>query len=122
MKTDLSLSFDKPAANVTAVLLDRAPDGTAKVITRGWTDPQNRRDPARTDPITPGENYKVEVELVAKDYLLAAGHKIEFLVASSDHDYTLRPKPGAGVSVELNRSSLVLPVAGGKPALRAAFG
>ncbi|OLZ48616.1 Xaa-Pro dipeptidyl-peptidase [Amycolatopsis keratiniphila] len=122
VKTDLSLSFDKPAANVTAVLLDRAPDGTAKVITRGWTDPQNRRDPARTDPITPGENYKVEVELVAKDYLLAAGHKIEFLVASSDHDYTLRPKPGAGVSVELNRTSLVLPVAGGKPALRAAFG
>jgi X-Pro dipeptidyl-peptidase len=107
---------------VTAVLVDRAPDGTSKVISRGWTDPQNRHDPARTEPITPGEGYRVEVELVAKDYLLAAGHKLEFLLASSDHDYTLRPKPGAGVALDLNGTSVVLPVAGGKPALRAAFG
>lgn len=121
-KADLSVSFDRPAANVTAVLVDRAPDGRSKVISRGWTDPQNRHDPARTEPITPGERYRVEVELVAKDYLLAADHKLEFLLVSSDHDYTLRPKPGAGVALDLNGTSVVLPVAGGKPALRAAFG
>ena len=31
-----------------------------------------------------------------KDYVLAAGHRLEFLLASSDHDYTLRPKPARG--------------------------
>lgn len=47
---DLRIAFDRPAANVTAVLVDRAPDGTSHVITRGWTDPQNRSDIGRTNP------------------------------------------------------------------------
>jgi X-Pro dipeptidyl-peptidase len=57
-----------------------------------------------------------------KDYVLAAGHRLEFLLASSDHDYTLRPKPGAGLALDLTKTSVTLPVTGGKPALRAAFG
>ncbi len=118
---DLAISFDRPAANVTGVLLDRAPDGTAKVITRGWTDPQNRADPARTQPIRPGSSYRVEVELIAKDYVLPAGHKLEFVLASSDHDFTLRPKPGAGLAIDLTRTSITLPVLGGKAALRSSF-
>jgi len=119
---DLALAFDRPAANVSAILLDRAPDGTSHVISRGWTDPQNRTSPARTEPITPGQTYRIGVDLMPKDYVLAAGHRLEFLLASSDHDYTLRPKPGAGLALDLTKSSVTLPVTGGKPALRAAFG
>lgn len=122
VRADLQLSFDRPAANVTVALLDRAPNGTSHVISRGWTDPQNRTDPARTEPITPGASYRIGVELMPKDYVLAAGHRLEFLLASSDHDYTLRPKPGAGLSLDLTKTSLTLPVTGGKPSLRAAFG
>jgi X-Pro dipeptidyl-peptidase len=121
-RADLALAFDRPAANVSAILLDRAPDGTSHVISRGWTDPQNRTSPARTEPITPGRTYKIGVELMPKDYVLAAGHRLEFLLASSDHDYTLRPKPGAGLALDLTKTSVTLPVTGGKPALRAAFG
>ena len=120
-KADLSISFDRPAANVTGVLLDRAPNGTSHVITRGWTDPQNRTDPAVTEPIQPGTSYHVEVKLMPKDYVLAAGHKLEFVLASSDHDYTLRPKPGAGLAIDLTTTSITLPVVGGKTALRGAF-
>ena len=122
VRADLALSFDRPAANVTAVLLDRAPDGTSHVISRGWADPQNRADPSRTQPVIPGERYHIKVELMPKDYVLAAGHRLEFLLASSDYDYTLRPKPGAGLALDLTRTSVTLPVTGGKPALRAAFG
>ncbi len=121
-RADLALAFDRPAANVSAILLDRAPDGTSHVISRGWTDPQNRTSPARTEPITPGQTYRIGVDLMPKDYILAAGHRLEVLVASSDHDYTLRPKPGAGLALDLTRTSVTLPVTGGKPALRAAFG
>lgn len=121
-KADLALAFDRPAANVSAILLDRAPDGTSHVISRGWTDPQNRTSPARTEPITPGQTYRIGVELMPKDYILAAGHRLEFLLASSDHDYTLRPKPGAGLALDLTKTAVTLPVTGGKPALRAAFG
>ena len=122
VRADLRLSFDRPAANVTLVLLDRAPDGTSHVISRGWTDPQNRHDPAVTEPITPGQSYRIGVELMPKDYVLAVGHRLEVLLASSDHDYTLRPKPGAGLGLDLTGTSVTLPVTGGKPALRAAFG
>ena len=121
-RADLALAFDRPAANVSAILLDRAPDGTSHIISRGWTDPQNRTSPARTEPIRPGQTYRIGVELMPKDYILAAGHRLEFLLASSDHDYTLRPKPGAGLALDLTRTSVTLPVTGGKPALRAAFG
>ncbi|MGK3204020.1 Xaa-Pro dipeptidyl-peptidase [Amycolatopsis sp. MEPSY49] len=121
-RADLALAFDRPAANVSAILLDRAPDGTSHIISRGWTDPQNRTSPARTEPITPGQTYRIGVELMPKDYVLAAGHRLEFLLASSDHDYTLRPKPGAGLALDLTKTSVTLPVTGGKPALRAAFG
>ncbi|MGW5718931.1 Xaa-Pro dipeptidyl-peptidase [Amycolatopsis sp. NPDC003865] len=121
-RADLALAFDRPAANVSAILLDRAPDGTSHIISRGWTDPQNRTSPARTEPITQGQTYRIGVELMPKDYVLAAGHRLEFLLASSDHDYTLRPKPGAGLALDLTKSSVTLPVTGGKPALRAAFG
>ncbi len=121
-KVDLSVSFDRPAANVTALLVDRFPDGTSKIVTRGWTDPQNRSRPDRTQAVQPGKRYQIEVELEPKDYVFAAGHSLEFVVLSSDYDYTLRPKPGAGLSVDLNRTTLDLPVVGGKSALRGAVG
>jgi X-Pro dipeptidyl-peptidase len=119
---DLAASFDRPAANITALLVDRAPDGTSRVITRGWTDPQNRTSPARTRPIEPGKRYSVEVELEPKDYVVATGHTVEFVLVSSDRDYTLRPRPGAGISVDLTKTGVELPIVGGRAALARAIG
>ncbi|MEJ2857023.1 MULTISPECIES: Xaa-Pro dipeptidyl-peptidase [unclassified Saccharothrix] len=121
-RVDLAISFDRPAANVTALLVDRAPDGTSHIVTRGWTDPQNRVDPSRTKPIAPGHTYRVEVEFEPQDYVVKAGHTIEFVLISSDYDYTLRPKPGAGLSIDLTSTSVELPVVGGAAALRRSVG
>ncbi|WP_053718861.1 Xaa-Pro dipeptidyl-peptidase [Saccharothrix sp. NRRL B-16348] len=121
-RVDLAISFDRPAANVTALLVDRAPDGTSHVITRGWTDPQNRVSPSRTKPIEPGKRYRVEVELEPNDYVVPSGHRVEFVLISSDHDYTLRPDPGAGLSVDLTSTVVELPVVGGIAALRRSVG
>ncbi|GGP40675.1 Xaa-Pro dipeptidyl-peptidase [Saccharothrix coeruleofusca] len=121
-RVDLAISFDRPAANVTALLVDRAPDGSSHVITRGWTDPQNRVSPSRTKPIRPGERYRVEVELEPQDYVVAAGHSLEFVLISSDYDYTLRPKPGAGLSIDLTGTAVELPVVGGAASLRESIG
>jgi X-Pro dipeptidyl-peptidase len=119
---DLRVAFDRPAANVTGLLVDRAPDGTSKIITRGWTDPQNRHSPAKTTPIQPGRTYPVEVRFEPKDYLVAEGHRVELVLISSDHDFTLRPRAGAGLSVEINTTTLTVPVLGGRQALRDALG
>jgi X-Pro dipeptidyl-peptidase len=120
-KVDLRASFSRPAANITALLVDRAPDGKRTIVTRGWTDPQNRLSPWFTLPITPGREYSIEVEFEPKDYVFAAGHQIEFALLSSDFDYTLRPKPGAGITLDVDDTQLDLPIVGGKRALKDAL-
>ncbi|GAA2967901.1 Xaa-Pro dipeptidyl-peptidase [Actinokineospora diospyrosa] len=118
----LRLSFTRPAANVTALLVDRGPDGKSTVVTRGWTDPQNRKNISRTEAIQPGKAYDLRVDLVPDDYVLPAGHQFGLVVLSSDNDYTLRPAPGAGFSVDLKGSNLTLPIVGGLDALKTAVG
>lgn len=115
---DLRLRFDRPAANVTGVLVDRAPDGTSHVITRGWADPQNRHDRGWTRPIRPGQPYGLSFALQPQDYVVDKGHRLEFVVLSSDHDFTLRPRPGAGIAVDVKHSSITVPIVGGDGAMR----
>lgn len=113
VRAELRMSFDRPAANVTALLVDRAPDGVVRVITRGWTDPQNRGSVARTEAVLPGQWYQLNLSMQPDDYVLAAGHRFGLVLLSSDHDYTLRPSAGTGLSVDLTGTRLMLPVVGG---------
>lgn len=44
------------------------------------------------------------------------------MIMSSDRDFTLWPHPGTELTVDLDATSIVLPVVGGAEALRKAFG
>jgi X-Pro dipeptidyl-peptidase len=44
------------------------------------------------------------------------------MVFSSDRDFTLWPAPGAVLTLDLDRTSLVLPVVGGEESLTRALG
>ncbi len=112
VRADLALTFDRPAANVTALLVDQAPDGSVSVVTRGWADPQNREVLDRTTPIEPGQNYAITVTMQPDDYVFAPGHRLGVVVLSSDHDFTLRPEPGAGLRLDLARTSISIPAIG----------
>jgi X-Pro dipeptidyl-peptidase len=107
---ELTLTFDRPAANMTTLLVDQAPDGSTSVVTRGWSDPQNRRSTQWSSPVHPGERYSIDVAMQPTDYILLAGHKWGLVVLSSDHDFTLRPKPGTQLKLELTSSQLRLPL------------
>src|SRR5215475_286928 len=122
VRVGLQMSFDRPAANVTALLVDRAPDGSQQTITRGWTDPQNRYALDRSSPIHPGQRYDIEVDMQPDDYILQPGHRLGLVLLSSDYDYTLRPQPGAGLTVYLPQTRLVLPAVGGRSAVLDALG
>ncbi|SDP53793.1 X-Pro dipeptidyl-peptidase [Actinopolyspora xinjiangensis] len=122
VRARLALSFDRPAANVTAALVDRAPDGTITTVTRGWTDPQNRRSLERTTPVEPGQRYRIEVNMMPDDYVLRRGHQLGLIVLSSDHDYTLRPPAGGGLSLALSGTELRLPVVLGPGKRNGVFG
>lgn len=114
---DVRVSFSEPAANVTALLVDVAPDGSTSVVTRGWTDPQNRIDDSRTSWVKPGTPYRLDLSMQPDDYVFEPGHRLGVVLLSSDHDFTLRPPPGTELHVDVDKTSVHLPVVGGPAAL-----
>ncbi|MEV2237197.1 Xaa-Pro dipeptidyl-peptidase [Micromonospora sp. NPDC049891] len=117
----LRLAIDnKPDANLSAYLVDYGPAGSTAaptVVTRGWTDPQNRRSASRTDPLRQGSLYDLRWTLEPKDHVFPAGHRIGLVIFSSDQEYTLLPLGGTRLRVAPHRSELRLPVVGGRTAL-----
>jgi X-Pro dipeptidyl-peptidase len=111
---DLRASIDnRYAANLTAVLVDYGPAGSADppvMVTRGWADPQNRNGLSRSKPLVQGKEYSFRWDLQAHDYIFPAGHRIGLVIVSTDHDYTLRPLPGTQLTVNPAKSTLILPI------------
>jgi X-Pro dipeptidyl-peptidase len=113
----LRVSFNEPAANVSAVLVDYAADGDVTLVTRGWADPQNRQSDWKTATIQTGKSYKIDFELQPHDYVFQAGSRIGLVLLSSERLFTLRPPPGTVLTVNTGKSSFTLPVVGGREAL-----
>jgi X-Pro dipeptidyl-peptidase len=121
----LRLSFNKPAAVVSAMLVDYKADGTRRIITRGWIDPQNRHSVWFTSPIKAGRHheYEIDFDLMPHDYEFQVGSRIGLVLLSSDWEgdppliFTLRPPPGTEITVDTAASKLTLPVVGGAKAL-----
>lgn len=98
------------AANVTALLVDRAPDGTATIVTRAWTDPRNRVSDWLSQPVLPGMPYDLKLTFMPRDYTLEAGHRLGLVVLSSDNEATLRPTPGTGLALDPAGTSVTVPL------------
>jgi X-Pro dipeptidyl-peptidase len=120
------LAANKPAANLSVWLValpwTETPPRTAGVITRGWADPQNHRSLTRGEPLVPGQYYSVSFALQPDDQVIPAGKRIGLMIFSSDRDFTLWPQPGTELTIDLDATSLALPVVGGAAALRRAIG
>jgi X-Pro dipeptidyl-peptidase len=126
-RISIRLASSRPTANLSVWLVslpwseDREAKITDNVITRGWADPQNHRSLRESEPLRPGRFYDLTFELQPDDQIIAAGQQIGLMVFSSDHDFTLRPTPGTELTIDLNATSLTLPVVGGVNELREAF-
>jgi X-Pro dipeptidyl-peptidase len=114
----LDLTFDQPAAVVSAAIVDYRADGTVRLVTRGWADPQNHRSKWRTSRIKPFEDYEIEFELQPHDYEFQVGSRIGLVVMSTDRLFTLRPPAGTKLMLDIRASSAYLPIVGGASALR----
>ena len=117
------LSLDRPAANLSVWLVSlpwtegRNAKITDNIITRGWADPQNRNSISESEPLLPGRFYDVTFDLEPDDQVIKAGQQIGLMIFSSDKDFTLWPDPGAEITVDLDGTTLRLPVVGGKEAI-----
>jgi X-Pro dipeptidyl-peptidase len=126
-RVTVRLAADRPAVNlsvwlVTLPYLEPRDNRLASLITRGWADPRNHASITRSEPLVPGRFYDVTFDLQPDDQVVPAGRRIALMIFSSDREFTLRPDPGARLTVDLDGTSLVLPVVGGDAALRRALG
>lgn len=113
------LALDRPSANFSVWLVSLPWSNESKtriyenVITRGWADPQNRNSITESEPLEPGKFYDLSFDLQPDDHVVPAGQQIGLMVFSSDHEFTLRPKPGTKVTIDLDHTELQLPIVGG---------
>ena len=119
----IRVASSKPAANLSVWLVslpwtESQRDPRGGVITRGWADPQNHRSLTDGEPLVPGEFVTLTFDLQPDDQAIPAGQRIGLMIFSSDRDFTLWPDPGTRLTVDLDATSLTLPVIGGQGALR----
>ena len=125
-RVTLSLASSKPAANLSVWLVvlpwTDGPIGPANLITRGWADPQNHDELERGGdyhskkagvPLQPGKFYQVTFDLEPDDQIIPAGKRIGLMIFSSDRDFTVWPRPGTELTIDIDKSTLTLPVVGG---------
>jgi X-Pro dipeptidyl-peptidase len=132
-KVTIRLASSKPAANLSVWLVQLpwadGQVGPANLITRGWADPQNHaslknggdyHSKARGTPLVPGEFVTLTFSLEPDDQIIPAGKRIGLMIMSSDKDFTLAPQPGTELRIDLDATSLQIPVVGGAPAFKVA--
>lgn len=133
-RVTLRLASSAPAANLSVYLVQLpfgdGRIGTSNLITRGWADPQNAaslkkggdfHDPRPGAPLKPGRFVDLTFDLQPDDQIVPAGKRIALMVFSSDREFTLWPKPGTQLRIDLAATRIAIPVVGGKAAAAAAI-
>jgi X-Pro dipeptidyl-peptidase len=123
-KVSITLSSNKSAANLSVWLVSLPwQEGedlkiTDNIITRGWADPKNYKSLTEEEDLIPGQFYTVTFDLQPDDQIIKAGQQIGLVIFSSDKDFTLHPKSGTELTIQLDKTTLTLPVVGGLDAFK----
>jgi len=126
-KITIKLSSNKPAVNLSVWLVSlpwterKNTKITDNLITRGWADPQNYRSLTESESLEPGKFYEMSFELQPDDQVIPKGQQIGLLIFSSDREFTLWPYPGTELTIDLDATSITLPVVGGTEAFNIAI-
>ncbi len=126
-EVNVKLAVNKPAANFSVWLVALPwSEGTGvklmdNVITRGWADPQNNKSLTKSTPLTPGKFYSLKFNLQPDDQIIPAGKQIALMIFSSDKEFTVWPKAGTEITIDLNGTTLTIPVVGGSIAFEKAI-
>ncbi len=121
-KVTITLASSKSAANLSVWLVslpwNEASNAriTDNIITRGWADPQNHKSLRESAPLKPNTFYGVTFDLMPDDQIIPAGQQIGLMIFSSDQEFTLHPEPGTRLTVDLEGTTLQLPIVGGEKA------
>ncbi len=125
----IRLSSSKPAANLSVWVVSlpwtkgkRRSPITDNLITRGWADPQNQKSNSESAPLKPGQFVELSFNLQPDDQIIPAGQQIGLMIFSSDRDFTLWPKAGTRLKIDLDATTIAMPIVGGASAFKKAIG
>ena len=122
-KIKIRLSSSKPHANLSVWLLalpwteGKGVPIYENIITRGWADPQNYKSMRKGELLEKDKFYDVSFDLMPDDQVIRAGKQIALMIFSSDKEFTIWPKPGTLLTINISETTLTLPVVGGTKAL-----
>ncbi|MGA1978676.1 MAG: Xaa-Pro dipeptidyl-peptidase [Bacteroidales bacterium] len=114
----------KPAVNLSVWLVelpwntDKNAKLTDNLIDRGWADLQNYKSLTESEPLVPGKFYEMTFNLEPDDQVIAAGRRIALMIFSTDREFTLWPDPGTELTIDLDGTSITIPVVGGAKAVK----
>jgi X-Pro dipeptidyl-peptidase len=123
----IKATSSKPAVNLSVYLVslpwnnDWNAKITDNIITRGWADLQNHKSLKESAPLKSDTFYKMTFDLQPDDQIIKKGQQIGLLIFSSDSAYTLLPKPGTKLTVDLTETKIKIPVVGGVNAFKKAI-
>jgi X-Pro dipeptidyl-peptidase len=126
----VKLASSKPAANLSVWMVSlpwnengrrRKLKITDNIINRGWADPQNYKSVRKGEPLKPGKFYEITFNLMPDDQIIPKGQQIGLMIFSSDKEFTIHPKPGTELTIDLDGTKLILPVVGGAEAFKSAL-
>ncbi len=107
------VSADAPAASLSVKLCDVFPDGTSALITRGTLDLAFREGVHGVpQPLVPGQEYDVVLDLDACAYEVDPGHTLRLSVAGADWPNTVAPP--APLVLTVHEVALDLPLLTGE--------
>lgn len=121
----LRVAVDRPVCPLVVRLCDVAPDGTSLRVTWGLLQLSRRRGMDRSDPMEPGREETVDVELKAVGHRFEAGHRIRVAVSTTFWPWAWPAPSPVELSVTCGEESVLeLPVRAASPAdaALAAFG
>jgi X-Pro dipeptidyl-peptidase len=122
----LKAASSKSAVNLSVYLVSlpwsagRRTKITDNIITRGWADLQNHQSISKSAPLKPGKFYEMTFDLQPDDQIIKKGQQIGLMIFSSDNNYTLLPKPGTELTIDLQGTKITIPVVGGEEAFQKA--
>ena len=122
-KLTIKLASSKKAANLSVWIVSLPWNSSSEakitdnIITRGWADMQNYKSLTKSSDLIPGKFYKMSFNLEPDDQIIKKGQQIGLMIFSSDPEFTLHPKPGTILTVDINSTSLSIPVVGGSKSM-----
>ena len=122
----IKASSSKAAVNLSVYLVSlpwntgRNSKITDNIITRGWADLQNYESISKSAPLKIGKFYEMTFDLQPDDQIIKKGQQIGLMIFSSDNNYTLLPKPGTELTIDLQETKITIPIVGGENAFKKA--